>query len=281
MIVDENLKIALERIRESSYEAPADAWELTCQMLEPQWLGHPDPYLRDDLVYLTLATWIARGVLSAEQMNIVLQRLLDDAHLFYQLGEVGGESVLVRSFTVLQIAAILERHLDHPFLTAVEIHELVPLLLNYLTSEKDLRGYDVSLGWLHAAAHTADAMGNLARCSELDSADLHEVLRGLRFLAGYEFHAYTDGEDERLAAALSRALLRPELTPEERLGWLDGFREHVQTCAELGMPTGYVRFLNIKHTLRALYFMILRTFGKAGRPLNQRIEQLLHEFAEL
>ncbi len=250
-------------------------------MLEPAWLGHPDPHIRDALVYPTLATWMASGVFSVGQTRTVLGRLLDGNHLFFRLAEVGGESVLVRSFAALQIAAILGRHLRHPFLTAAEVHGLVPVLLRYLESEKDLRGYDVSLGWLHAAAHTADAMSNLARCGELGSAELHRVLGGLRFMVGCEFHAYTDGEDERLATAMSHALSQPKLAPDERLSWLDGFREQVQTCAELGMPASYVRFMNIKHTLRALYFVILSTPGEAERLLNQRIEQLLHEFAEL
>lgn len=117
-------------------------------------------------------------------MHTVLQRLSDDAHLFYRLGEIGGESVLVRSFAVLQIAAILERHLSHPFLTVTELHALLPLLPRYLEAEKDLRGYDGSLGWLHTAAYTADAMSNLTCCSELGSADLHQVLRGAAVPSG-------------------------------------------------------------------------------------------------
>lgn len=276
---DQNLKERLKNIRANAYEAPSDAWELICRMLEPHWLGHPDPYVRDTLVYPTLATWTARGVLSADQTRTVLGWLTDDDHLFFRLGEAGTEAVLVRSFAALQIAAVLERHLHHPFLTAREVRGLVSVLRRYVEGENDLRGYDISLGWLHAAAHAADAMGNLARCAELGSAELYEVLEGLRLLAGCEFQAYTDGEDERLAAAMSQALLRPELALDERFGWLEGFREQVQTCAELEMPAGYVRFMNIKHTLRALYFLIL--LEPEGQRLNRRLEGLLHEFAEL
>lgn len=278
---DENLKKRLESIQEGAYNAPSDTWELTLQMLEPHWLGHPDPYLRDELVYPTLATWIARGVLSVDQTRTVLERLKSGNGLFFQFGRSGDESVLVRSFAALQVAAILDRHTNHPFLTQNEVLGLAPTLLRYLEGEKDLRGYDVSLGWLHAAAHAADAVGNLACCGELGSTELQQLLGGLRLMSGREFHAYTDGEDERLAMAMSCALLRVELTPDERVGWLDGFREHVQVCAELGMPGGYVRFMNIKHTLKALYFLILRAPEEDGRPLTKRIEKLLYEFAEL
>lgn len=145
-------------------------------MLEPRWLGHSDPYLRDTLVYPTLATWTARGVLSADQIRTVLGWLIGGEHLFFRLGEAGCEPVLVRSFAALQIAVVLGRHLQYPVLTAPEVHGLVPVLRRYVASENDPRGYDISLGWLHAAAHAADAIGNLTRCAELGSAELHDVL---------------------------------------------------------------------------------------------------------
>ena len=93
--------------------------------------------------------------------------------------------------------------------------------------------------------------------------------------------AYTDGEDERIATATRNALLRTELTPVERSIWLDSFREQVQACAELAMPAGYGSFMNIKHTLRALYFSLQRAPEEVEKPLCERIEGLLLEFETL
>ena len=275
----ETLKVRLEHIQKRSYQAPEDVWALTQQLLEPGYLGHPDPYIRDELVYPTLYTWITKA-LAAEQVRTVLAQLLDGEHLFFKLGQADDETVLVRSFTLLQIVAVLDRHQQHPYLTPEEVQRLVPVLLHYLNGERDLRGYDVRLGWLHAAAHGADAVGALAACHELSGAAVKELLGGLQSLAGRD-GAYTDGEDERIAAAMSNALLRTELTPVERLGWLDGFQKQVQTYAELEMPAGYANFMNIKHTLRALYFSLRRAPEKVGKPLCERVEGLLLEFETL
>ena len=274
----ETLKTRLEHLQ-GSFDAPDDVWELTQRLLEPEYLGHPDPHIRDELVYPALYTWITQA-LSAEQLRYVLRLLLDSEHLFFKLGQADDETVLVRSFTLLQIVAVLDKHQQQPFLSPVEVQQLVPVLLRYLAGEQDLRGYDALLGWLHAAAHAADAVGTLAKCHELSGAAVKELLGGLQNMAGRD-RAYTDGEDERIAAAMSNALLRTELTPVECLGWLESFQKQVQTYAELDMPAGYANFINIKHTLRALYFSLRRAPEEVKKPLCERIEGLLLEFEAL
>ena len=145
----ETLKTRLEHLQ-GSFDAPDDVWELTQRLLEPEYLGHPDPHIRDELVYPALYTWITQA-LSAEQLRYVLRLLLDSEHLFFKLGQVDDETVLVRSFTLLQIVAVLDRQQQEPCLATDEVRQLVPVLLRYLDGEQDLRGYDVLLGWLHAA----------------------------------------------------------------------------------------------------------------------------------
>ena len=147
----ETLKAHLEHLQ-GSLNAPDDVWELTQRLLEPEYLGHPDPHIRDDLVYPALYTWITQA-LSAEQVRNVLGRLLDSEHLFFKFGQADDETVLVRSFTLLQIVAVLDRQQHEPCLATDEVQQLVPVMLRYLEGEQDLRGYDALLGWLHAAAH--------------------------------------------------------------------------------------------------------------------------------
>jgi hypothetical protein len=77
------------------------------------------------------------------------------------------------------------------------------------------------------------------------------------------------------------ALGRDELTRTERTEWLDGFRTLVQACPELGMPDGYARFMNVKHTLRALYFLLHDRREPWAAALADGVLALLGEFAEL
>jgi hypothetical protein len=109
-------------------------------------------------------------------------------------------------------------------LESTEVRLLVPLLERYLAGERDLRGYDTRLGWIHAVAQAADAGANLVRCPEVGVPDVLGLLGSLRDAAARQHHVYAHGEDERLARAIRAALARPELEASERMEWLTGFR---------------------------------------------------------
>lgn len=277
----ERLAATLERLRAAGGAPPADLWELTELMLDPAWLGHPDPGLRDELVYTTLAGWLASGAYTPEQLRRVLATATDERHLFEGLGARDGLSVLTRSFSVLLVPPVLASHRRHPFLEPDEVRALAQTVERYLLGERDLRGYHERLGWLHAVAHAADAVGSLARCAELDAAEVLRLLAVLRTAAASQHHAYAHGEDERLAQAMVDGLGRAELTAADRAAWLDGFRPLVQACAELGMPDGYARFMNVKHVLRALYFLVHGRTEAWQEPVAHATVALLEEFARL
>ncbi len=50
-------------------------------------IGIEDSHVRDDLVYMVMATWIFEGKFSHEELRKILQILLNDQHMFYQIGE--------------------------------------------------------------------------------------------------------------------------------------------------------------------------------------------------
>lgn len=85
MTADE-LKTRLLEARSSPAAATAETWEMAQVMLEPLVIGHPDPELRDQLVYTTLCDWIMSGVLRPDQLRAVTTTVMDDMHLFYRLG---------------------------------------------------------------------------------------------------------------------------------------------------------------------------------------------------
>ena len=126
-----------------------------------QLLASPDPELRDELAYSVLARWIARpNILQPPE----LRALADEwrANPKSGIGESGTNSVLKRSFSALCLSSIAEREVKTPFLSEQRYHQLLGDALTYLQSERDLRGYDAKLGWIHATAHTADLLQALA-----------------------------------------------------------------------------------------------------------------------
>src|SRR5690625_1234623 len=171
-------------------------------MLQPALIGHPDPHLRDELIYSTLATWIRKGVYSDEQLRVILSNGVDEEHLFYGFGSAGDNTVLTRAFSVLLIPPVLAVHRERGIFTSGEIQALAAPLERYLNGERDRRCYDMKLGWVHAVAHAADAFGSLLRAAEIDGQVILRLLGALRTAAAQQRHVYAHGEDERLAMAM-------------------------------------------------------------------------------
>jgi hypothetical protein len=74
--------------------------------------------------------------------------------------------VFKRSFSALCLASLIRRELSTPFLGPQRFQALLADALEYLRQERDLRGFDPRKGSIHATAHTADLLANLApiRC---------------------------------------------------------------------------------------------------------------------
>ena len=73
------------------------------------------------------------------------------------IGEVGTDTVLLRSFSALDLSILAALELQDPVLDAAGYRRLLDDALAYLAAERDLRGIDSRVGWIHATAHAADA----------------------------------------------------------------------------------------------------------------------------
>ncbi len=128
-------------------------------------------------------------------------------------------------------------------------------ILTYAAQERDFRGYTEEQGWAHAAAHTADALDELAHCTELDANDLTALLVTVRSLAGNSV-PYLHQEDERLSVAALGVFGSGALSPEALAAWIDSFAALLDAPGEF--PQTYYRRVNLIHFLRSLYFRLRR-----------------------
>src|SRR5882762_8354043 len=118
-----------------------------------------DGELRDELSYMIFANGIiAKQKLTPEELEKLLITALDNGHLFYRIGEFDTDSVFMRSFSNLVIAALLYSDAQRLTFSAQIIQRTKKALLEYARSEKDWRGYVEEKGWAHAMAHLADAL---------------------------------------------------------------------------------------------------------------------------
>jgi uncharacterized protein DUF2785 len=187
-------------------------------------LGSPDPELRDDLAYSILLRWVYRpNILSTS----TLISLTDEwrANLKSGLGESGTNSVLKRSFSALCLSFMAEKEAKTPFLGESRYHQLVADAIAYLRLERDLRGYDAKLGWIHANAHTADLLQGLAKSPLLTGDEQSNILSTIATRLSSAPEIYTQGEQDRMAAAIVPVIRRPSFDPATFENWLAQLEE--------------------------------------------------------
>lgn len=184
--------------------------------LDP-WLASTDPELRDDLGYTILAGWIVRGKIEDEPLRELAAKWRAD------LGRPGSSDadVVARSFAALTLAAVVAFDLQHPFL-GDESARIRAAALEYAERERDVRGYDERLGWVHATAHAADLLKFLARAPDMPVADQAAFLAVLDAKSDLPRATWTAGEDLRLARVALSLVKRADSDREAFETWVAG-----------------------------------------------------------
>ncbi|MFM9278180.1 DUF2785 domain-containing protein [Paenibacillus jiagnxiensis] len=251
---ERNLKETLIKIKGQLGNRPDNTELYGLAMYMMNHIGSTDAVLRDELIYSLLSEWVLADLFSLDQLKELLHTAMDGSHLFYRIGEKGADSVFTRSFSVLIIPLILISDRKSSFLTQQDIIKIYDRLIDYCKSEKDTRGYVAGKGWAHSVAHTADAFEDLVQSPYIEQKHLIQILEILQHKICYSDEIYLYEEDERIAAAVVRALDRKLLDIKEVEQWLLSFYA-VPDFDRL--PESAVLRMNVKHFLKTLYFRLL------------------------
>ncbi|SDO21577.1 Protein of unknown function [Psychrobacillus sp. OK028] len=161
-------------------------------------IGSTDCELRDHLIYSSFYQLIKeKDKISHELLNELLELCLSDL-LFKGIGENETDTVFTRSFTTLLIALILYRDNEDNFLSQETVFKIKEKLLDYISLEKDLRGYVAVKGWAHSVAHVTDAIDELVKSSKIDKKFYLKILKVLWSKAFVSTSVYIHNEDERI-----------------------------------------------------------------------------------
>lgn len=249
------LKEKLIKIKANNYllENKDHYFKVALQMTDN--LGSLDSEFRDDLIYTTFYHWIIEDRFTVEQLKCLLNICLDKTHLFYKLQDEDEDAIFTRTFSVLIVALVLYKHREIGILSEKELYEVKDKLMQYMLTERDVRGYVDIKGWAHSAAHTADALDELVQCSCFNTDDLMDVLNSIKAKVCIDYYVYVDEEDERMITAVESAINRKILSKSQIIHWLQGFK--IEKPNDKKKREYWRLRVNMKTFLRSLYFRLL------------------------
>jgi hypothetical protein len=264
-------------IAASHYAVPAgqSAFDLSQEL--SGLLSSADPELRDDLAYSILAHWIrSPQLLNPEQLTGLETQWRSNLRI--GIGENGTNTVLVRSFSALCLSSIAERELKTPFFGAENYHSLLSDALQYLHDERDLRGYDGKLGWIHATAHTADLLQALAMNPMLSHDEQARIFDAITERLRTAPEVFSQGEQDRLAQTMVAILDRKDGDRQLFDSWLsavDAADKAVWKVTPL-KPERLAVYQNHTYLLQALFVRLsLQPSLGASSDVTQRVLKLL------
>lgn len=259
-----------EQVAADGHRVPPDRslTELTAELTSM--LGDTDPYIREDIAFSTLATWIAEGV-----YDDLLEGLGDGmaAGLVIGLGTTSSDTVFRRSYSALVLTECLKRSNAAHLMSPDTVLRWGDRAMSWLIRERDLRASVPGKGRAHAVAHGADVLGALAQADVIGRLELTVLLDVIadRLTEPTEF-LLTAGDDDRLASASMTLLRRDVLGLEVLDPW-------VARLADAALPSqdGDVMARNVQAFLRALHLQL----ALAPRPPACRADLLLSLIAAL
>jgi len=216
-------------------------------------IGVSDSEIRDGLVYPVLASMIYYDDLSKDLLDEIVETLLSDRNLFFDLDNKIPDSVLTRSFSILQLVIVLIRHRENNFLSGSQVRNIYQTFMGYFTRETDYRGYVEEIGWAHSVAHSADLFQQLFLCEELTETEFLEMLEVIQQRFMEQKSVFICDEGERMVSALMDGFSRHVLSNKIIIEWIHKFADYEKPDS---FPEKYYIRANIESLLRSLYFRL-------------------------
>jgi hypothetical protein len=171
------------------------------------------------------------------------------------LANASPDAALSRSFSALVLAELMRSDAIEPFLDEAERQSLLDAAAAAIATERDFRGLDNKLGWVHPVAHMADLLWRFALHPSTTPDQDREILRAVRDKVAPTVSAYAFNEPDRLARAVSTLVARNRLPADEIAAWIESFSKPASMekwSDAFRTPAGMTELHNTKLFLRAL-----------------------------
>ncbi len=176
-------------------------------------VGHPNPTIRDGLVFETVTHILRSNLVTIEQVKDLKTGLLN------ALNSPGSEG-FGQPFAALLLSEIARVDRISSFLTEDERTEFVQRAATYVINVNDYRGYSDDDGWRHGVAHGADWLMQLALNPNITSADKTLIRDAVASQLMPHQHSYIFGEPERLSRPILFLAASQSYSEEEWADWL-------------------------------------------------------------
>lgn len=225
---------------------------------EIQWLlehlGDSSPEIRDDLVFTSLARGIQEELFTKEQFQFIATRIVSDGGLDKEIGKQGA-STLERSFRALIYANLLsadgnEHSIFYQLLQTDIRNTMLDQGLHYLEKEKDTTGFSSQYGWVHAFAHGADLLTEVACHPDFPKNRVPEVFNILGQIFKRISIRFTDDEDWRLARVIYEPILQGKLDQEQVASWIKAVDFPIEERVD------FYKFSNFRSCLLEVYVQL-------------------------
>ncbi len=273
--IKEKLILDLRRIRENKDRINPDEDIHNYVDLMLKYIGDTNFELRERLITSMLCNWIIDDYITEEDIKKIFYTVIREENLLHGIGKENDDSVYTRSISVLLAACILFRHLQKSIFKQDEFVFIKDKLIEYYSLEKDFRGYDHKNGWIHTAAHGADALGELALCIETDELVHKEILTVIKKVILNGRYTFTRLEDERIATTITKILSRGLISYQYFKNWLEelcacspnfeNWDKEISSCSSTKnfSPIPYRKYNNIRNLIRSLYFRLIHEKDKS------------------
>lgn len=227
-------------------------------------IGHPDPAIRDELVYASFCHIFLEGLITREQAQSLLQ-FSQETKPFSPEGSTQKRSFICLLYCLLLYVDNEPESIYHAFLSTNDRELLFQQALDYLAIENDWSGYDEKLGWIHTVAHGADFLLAASCHEQFSNEKSKEVWQAILTCLTKQSKVFSAGEEIRLAQIPVYLLLNEKVSSQELTEWMNELDFPNQE------PLDYFRWLNLQHFLSSLYFQ-LRSHQASTEEIEQAIE---------
>jgi hypothetical protein len=179
-------------------------------------LANPDPVLRDEIAFESLAALLRSKQISPAAANALLGQL--QPQLAADFSDPTG---FAKPFAALALAEVARMDRIERFLSEQQWPALLQTASSYVSNVRDYRGFEQSEGWRHGVAHGADLLLQLSLNPRASKADLDPLLNAVAAQvvpAGGHFYIY--GESLRLARPVFFIAQRNLHTEQDWSVWL-------------------------------------------------------------